>query len=65
MDIILDSETRDRRTSMYSREKRMKAVELYIKYRKSAAAVIRELGYPGKTQGIGIIITKQEDNPVF
>jgi len=50
---------------MYSREKRMKAVELYIKYRKSAAAVIRELGYPGKTQGIGIIITKQEDNPVF
>lgn len=33
---------------MYSREKRMKAVELYIKYGKSAAPVIRELGYPGR-----------------
>ena len=31
---------------MYSREKRMKAIELYIKYDKSAAAVIHELGYP-------------------
>ena len=31
---------------MYSREKRLKAVELYIKYDKSAADVIRELGYP-------------------
>jgi len=33
---------------MYSREKRMKAVELYIKFGKSAAAVIRELGYPDR-----------------
>ena len=33
---------------MYSREKRMKAIELYIKYDKSAAAVIRELGYPSR-----------------
>jgi len=33
---------------MYSREKRMEAVELYIKYGKSAAAVIRELGYPDR-----------------
>jgi len=31
---------------MYSREKRMKAIELYIKYGKSTADVIRELGYP-------------------
>ncbi len=31
---------------MYSREKRMKAIELYIKYDKSMADVIRELGYP-------------------
>src|SRR5665647_695355 len=31
---------------MYSNEKRMKAIELYIKYDKSAAAVVRELGYP-------------------
>ncbi|GEM_PF-6356401 len=29
---------------MNSREKRMKAVELYNKYGDSAAAVIRELG---------------------
>ena len=33
---------------MYSREKRVKAVELYIKYDKSAADVIRELGYPDR-----------------
>ena len=28
---------------MYSREERMKAVELYMKYEKSAAAVLREV----------------------
>ena len=39
---------RDGRMSMYSREKRVKAVELYIKYDKSAADVIRELGYPDR-----------------
>lgn len=33
---------------MYSREERMRAVELYIKYDKSAAAAIRELGYPDR-----------------
>jgi len=33
---------------MHSRKKRMKAVELYIKFGKSAAAVIRELGYPNR-----------------
>jgi transposase-like protein len=33
---------------MYSREMRMKAIELYIKYDKSAAAVIHELGYPSR-----------------
>lgn len=33
---------------MYSREKRMKAIALYIKYDKSAAAVIHELGYPDR-----------------
>lgn len=31
---------------MYSYEDRMKAVQLYIKYGRSAAAVVRELGYP-------------------
>lgn len=31
---------------MYSYEDRKKAVELYIKFDKSAVAVIRELGYP-------------------
>jgi len=31
---------------MYSREKFQKAIELYIKYDKSVASVIRELGYP-------------------
>lgn len=33
---------------MYSREKRMKAIELYIKYGKSTADVIRVLGYPDR-----------------
>ncbi len=33
---------------MYSIEKRMKAIELYIKYDKCAADVIRELGYPDR-----------------
>jgi transposase InsO family protein/transposase-like protein len=31
---------------MYSQEERTKAIELYIKYDHSAAAVIHELGYP-------------------
>ena len=31
---------------MYSYEDRKRAVELYIQYNLSAAAVIRELGYP-------------------
>ena len=31
---------------MYSREKFKKAIELYLKYDKSFASVIRELGYP-------------------
>ncbi|MDD4402634.1 MAG: hypothetical protein PHI24_12325 [Desulfitobacteriaceae bacterium] len=30
---------------MYSREERMTTIELYIKYEKCAADVIRELGY--------------------
>jgi putative transposase len=34
---------------MYSKEEREKAIMLYIKYDKSAAAVIRELGYPDRT----------------
>lgn len=33
---------------MYSYEQRIKAVELYIKYGRSAAATVRELGYPSK-----------------
>ncbi len=33
---------------MYSREKRMKAIELYIKYNKRSAAVIHKLGYPSR-----------------
>ena len=33
---------------MYSYEDRMKAVMLYIKYDRSAADTIRELGYPGR-----------------
>jgi transposase-like protein len=31
---------------MYSREERMKAIELYIKYDKCIADVVHELGYP-------------------
>ena len=31
---------------MYSREKRLQAIELYIRYERSAAAVIHDLGYP-------------------
>lgn len=37
---------------MYSREKRRKAVELYIKYDCSAAQVIRELGYPASSKSL-------------
>ncbi|MGI6162731.1 MAG: hypothetical protein ACOYEQ_02235 [Bacillota bacterium] len=33
---------------MYSREKRMKAIKLYIKYDKCAADVINKLGYPDR-----------------
>ena len=33
---------------MYSYKQRKKAVELYIKYGKNAAAVIRKLGYPDR-----------------
>ena len=33
---------------MYSYDERVKAVNLYIKYGKSAAATVRELGYPNK-----------------
>lgn len=33
---------------MYSREKRKSAIDLYIKYDQSAAAVIHELGYPDR-----------------
>ena len=33
---------------MYSIEKRMKAIELYIKYDRCAADVIRKLGYPDR-----------------
>ena len=31
---------------MYSHDDRIRAVRVYIQYDKSAAAVIRELGYP-------------------
>lgn len=34
---------------MYSREERIRAVELWIKYRKRSRAVIKELGYPSRT----------------
>ena len=33
---------------MYSYEERIRAVKLYAKYGKRAAAVIRELGYPNR-----------------
>lgn len=33
---------------MYSREERMKAIRLYIKYNESASDAIRELGYPDR-----------------
>jgi transposase InsO family protein/transposase-like protein len=33
---------------MYSREEKTKAIELYIKYNKRNASVIRELGYPSR-----------------
>jgi putative transposase len=37
---------------MYSLDERMKAVKLYIKYDLSAAAVMRELGYPKSRRSI-------------
>ena len=33
---------------MYSHEDRKRAVELYIQYRRDAAATVRVLGYPSK-----------------
>lgn len=35
---------------MYSQSDRLKAIEVYIRYGKSAAATIRALGYPSKKQ---------------
>jgi len=49
---------------MYSYEDRMKAVELYIKYDLSAAATIRELGYPNRIKKQAIYtntITKRQN----
>ena len=37
-----------RRSSMYSYEESMKAIELYIKFDRSIADTIRELGYPSR-----------------
>ena len=37
------------RWSLYSHRARMRAVRLYIRYRRAALATIRELGYPGGT----------------
>ncbi len=37
---------------MYSYEERIKAVQLYIKFDKSATSVINELGYPKNTKSI-------------
>mgnify|MGYP005855988481 CR=1 FL=1 len=34
---------------MYSYSDRLKAIELYIQYGKSAAATVRALGYPART----------------
>jgi len=48
---------------MYSREKRMKAIELYIKYGKSTADVIRVLGYPDRKtlpKWYGIYLEEQQ-----
>lgn len=33
-------------TRMYSREEKVRAAELFVKYDMSPASVIRELGYP-------------------
>lgn len=33
---------------MYSYEDKMRAIELYLRYDRSAAAVISELGYPNR-----------------
>jgi putative transposase len=46
---------------MYSREKKMKAVELYIKYDLSASAVIHELGYPDRKTLIAWYKAYQEE----
>lgn len=33
---------------MYSCEDKMRAIELYLRYGRSAAAVVNELGYPNR-----------------
>jgi hypothetical protein len=37
---------------MYSREDRMKAIKLYMKYDKCAADAIRELVYPDRSSSV-------------
>lgn len=33
---------------MYSYEDKMRAIELYLRYDRSAAAVVNDLGYPNR-----------------
>lgn len=47
---------------MYSLDQRIKAVELYIKYHLSAAATIRELGYPNRHTLKGWYLEYQNNN---
>ena len=51
---------------MYSKELRMWAIELYIKYEKSPADVIRKLGYPDrKSCASGIRYTFKNKKPEY
>lgn len=40
---------------MYTYEEKKKAVDLFIKYDLSPAAVIHELGYPSKKQAVSVV----------
>jgi len=58
---------------MYSKEKRIKAIDLWLKYDKCTAAVIQELEYPGyktltrwcKDYQLGVLLERKERTPKF
>lgn len=47
---------------MYSYEKRLKAVQLYLQYDRSYASVFREIGYPPSIKTIKYWVKEYEES---